>query len=160
MSSASLETLLAEREIQRALARLARAMDERDWAAVDGLMLPEATADLGMGTISGRAEIVAFIRTFLDDCGPTQHLLGNLLVEIDGDAATSRCYVSDMHKGLGEKSHLTFSTLGDYHDTWRKVGGRWMMSHRTKLNHAHVGDIRVLGPGPATGSPVTARSQS
>ena len=67
MSSASLETLLAEREIQRALARLARAMDERDWAAVDGLMLPEATADLGMGTISGRAEIVAFIRTFLDD---------------------------------------------------------------------------------------------
>lgn len=157
MSPIGIETLLAEREIQRALARLARTMDERDWPAVDGLMLPEATADLGMGMISGRAGIIAFIRTFLDDCGPTQHLLGNILIEVDGDVAASRCYVSDTHKGLGDRSHLTFSTLGDYHDTWRKVDGRWMMSHRTKLNRAHIGDIRVLGPGPARPDSIAAK---
>lgn len=160
MIPVGLETLLAEREIQRALARMARAMDERDWPAVDGLMLPEATADLGMGMISGRAGIVAFIRTFLDDCGPTQHLLGNILIEVDGDVAASWCYVSDMHQGLGDKALLTFSTLGDYHDRWRKVDGRWMMSHRTKLNRAHIGDIRVLGPGPATGSPMATKGRS
>lgn len=144
----NLETLLAEREIQRAIVRMARAMDERDWAALDGILLPDATADLGMGSIAGREAIVAFIRTFLDDCGPTQHLLGNLLIEVDGETATSRCYVSDMHKGQGEKSHLTFSTLGDYHDTWRKVDGRWFMVHRTKRNRAQLGDISVLGAGP------------
>lgn len=159
MIPADLETLLAEREIQRALTRMARAMDERDWPAVDDLMLPEATADLGMGMVSSRAEIVAFIRTFLDDCGPTQHLLGNILIEVDGDVATSRCYVSDMHKGQGDKAHLSFSTLGDYHDRWRKVDGRWMMSHRTKLNRAHIGDIRVLGPGPVATSPAAAKER-
>ena len=143
-----LDTLLAEREIYRCLVRIARAMDDRDWQALDSLLLPEATADLGMGTIAGRKEIVVFMRTFLDACGPTQHLLGNVLIEVDGDQASSRCYVSDMHKGLAEKSHLSFSTLGDYHDSWRKAEGGWRLSHRTKLNRAHLGDISVLGPGP------------
>jgi hypothetical protein len=67
----------------------------------------------------------------------------------DGDRAASRCYVSDMHKGVEGKSHLSFSTLGDYHDRWRKVDGQWRLCHRTKLNRAHLGDISVLGPGPA-----------
>jgi hypothetical protein len=143
-----LETLIAEREIGRALYRFARAMDERDWAALDGVLVEDATADLGLGTVSGRAAIVAFMRSFLDACGPTQHLLGNLVIEVEKDRATSRCYVSDMHKGTGDKAHLTFSTLGEYHDSWERRGGQWWMIHRRKLNHAHLGSIEVLGAGP------------
>lgn len=144
-----LDTLIAEREISRAIYRFARAMDERDWAALDGVLAEEATADLGMGVVSGRAAIVAFIRSFLDDCGPTQHLIGNLVVDVDGERATSRCYVSDMHKGMGGKAQLTFSTLGEYHDSWVRRDGRWWMSHRRKLSRAQLGAIEVLGPGPA-----------
>lgn len=149
----SIELLLAEREIHRALVRFARAMDERDWSALDGILLPDATADLGTGPLEGRAAIVAQMRSFLDDCGPTQHLLGNLLVDVDADSAQSRVYVSDLHKGLGDAAHLTFSTLGDYHDRWRRVGGIWRIAHRTKRNRAWIGDIRVLGPGPPGWSP-------
>jgi hypothetical protein len=146
--SGGLETLLAEREIARSLARFARAMDEREWATVGEVLTEDATADMGLGLVQGRSAIIAFIRSFLDDCGPTQHLLGNLVVDVDGDQAFSRCYVSDLHKGVGEKSHLTFSTLGEYHDRWRRRDGRWWMVHRTKLNRAHLGAIEVLGPGP------------
>ena len=143
-----LDRLLAEREIHRALIRVARAMDERDWAAFDDVLLPEATADLGLGLVSGRDAIVSLIRRFLDACGPTQHLLGNVLVEVAGQEATSRAYVSDMHLGLGTKSALTFSTLGDYHDRWQRVDGVWRMSHRMKLNRATLGDISLFdGPG-------------
>lgn len=145
-----LETLIAERDIGRAIHRFARAMDERDWAALDTVLLEDATADLGMGTIRGRGAIVAFIRTFLDDCGPTQHLIGNLDVDVAGESATSRCYVSDMHVGAGDKANLNFSTLGEYHDTWVRRNGGWWMSRRHKLNRAHLGSIDVLGPGPAT----------
>ena len=88
------------------------------------------------------------MRSFLDDCGPTQHLLGNVMIEVEGDSARSSCYVSDMHKGTGAKAALTFSTLGEYHDRWQREGGVWRMAHRTKLNRAHIGDIGVLGPGP------------
>jgi len=46
-----LETLIAERDIGRAIHRFARAMDERDWAALDTVLLEDATADLGMGPV-------------------------------------------------------------------------------------------------------------
>jgi hypothetical protein len=144
----SLEMLLAEREIYRALVRFARAMDQRDWSALDAIVRPDATADLGLGPVHGREEIVGVMRSFLDDCGPTQHLLGNVTIDIDGDTAQSSCYVSDMHKGTGAKAGLTFSTLGEYHDRWQREGDAWRMTHRTKLNRAHIGDIGVLGPGP------------
>ncbi|MBV6416408.1 MAG: hypothetical protein CMLOHMNK_00969 [Steroidobacteraceae bacterium] len=142
------ETLIAEREIARAIHQFARAMDERDWGALDTVMTEDATADLGMGALGGRANIVEFIRSFLDECGPTQHLIGNLVVDVDGDRATSRCYVRDMHQGAGGKAHLDFSTLGEYHDRWVRRNGKWWMTHRHKLNHAHLGSIEVLGPGP------------
>ncbi|WP_116365845.1 nuclear transport factor 2 family protein [Parahaliea mediterranea] len=145
----TLETLLAERAIYRALVHFARAMDERDWDALTALTTDDISADLGAGSLDGRAALVANMRAFLDDCGPTQHLLGNVLIEVEGERASSRAYVSDMHLGQGERAHLTFSTLGDYHDQWRRQDDVWRMCHRRKLNRAHLGDIRVLGAGPA-----------
>ncbi len=144
-----LETLLAEREIGRALYGFARAMDERDWNAITQIMTEDATAEMGTGPLADRSQVIALMRSFLDDCGPTQHLLGNLVIDVSGDQAVSRCYVSDMHKGAGDKDHLTFSTIGEYHDRWQKIDGRWRMVHRTKLNRAHIGSIEVLGSGPA-----------
>jgi hypothetical protein len=146
----TLDMLLAEREIYRCLVRFARAMDQRDWGALDDIVRADATADLGTGELKGRPAIVALMRSFLDDCGPTQHLLGNVLIEVQGDTAQSSCYVSDLHKGTGDRAALTFSTLGEYHDRWQREGGAWRMSHRTKLNRAHIGDISVLGPGPGS----------
>ncbi|HUH38015.1 MAG TPA: nuclear transport factor 2 family protein [Spongiibacteraceae bacterium] len=146
----TLEILLAEREIYRAVVGVARAMDDRDWTALEALLLPDMTADMGTGPLQGSAAVIAMIRSFLDDCGPTQHLLGNVMIDVDGDTARSRAYVSDMHVGVDDKAGRTFSTLGDYHDQWRRVEGRWRISHRAKLNRAHIGSIDVLGPGPAS----------
>lgn len=143
-----LEMLLAERDIARTLYAFARAMDERDWSALDAILAADATADYGLGPLEGRGAIVAFMRSFLDKCGPTQHLLANLVIDVHGPRAASRCYVSDLHVGAGEKSHLIFSTLGEYGDDWRRVDGRWWIVRRRKLNRAHLGDISVLGPGP------------
>jgi hypothetical protein len=90
------------------------------------------------------------MRSFLDDCGPTQHLLGNLTIEVDADGthARSRCYVSDMHVGAGGDDQRTFSTLGEYVDDWRRVDGRWWLVHRRKHSRAFLGSFDVLGPGP------------
>jgi hypothetical protein len=145
----TLDDLLAEREIYRALTLFARAMDARDWQALATITTEDITADIGTGPLAGRAALIADMRSFLDDCGPTQHLLGNVLIEVQGDRASSQAYVSDMHIGQGDKSHLTFSTLGDYRDQWKKVDGGWRMHHRTKLNRAHIGSLEVLGAGPA-----------
>jgi hypothetical protein len=144
----ALQRLLAEREIARQLTRIARAMDERAWAELDTIVAAEASADFGTGRVRGRAAIVTLMRSFLDACGPTQHLLGNLLIEVAGAAAHSRCYVSDLHVGLDEKAHLTFQTLGEYHDRWQCRAGVWWLTERIKLNRAHIGSFAALGPGP------------
>lgn len=149
----TLDDLLAERTITRTLTLIARAMDDRDWAALDDLVLPEVTANLGTGELSGRAELVASIRSFLDDCGPTQHLLGNVIVDADGSSATSRAYVSDLHLGTGAHADAMFQTLGDYHDNWVRRGDSWRLARRVKLSRGHVGSFAVLGPGPDGWSP-------
>ncbi len=145
-----IDTLLAERDIYRNLSLFARAMDLRDWAALTAIMSEDIVADLGTGPLHGPDAVIANLRSFLDDCGPTQHLLGNVLIDINGDEATSQAYVNDMHVGSGDKADLTFRTLGDYHDRWIKRDGRWRMVQRTKHNHAIIGSIEVLGQGPAS----------
>lgn len=141
----TLDLLLSEREIARALTRFARAMDARDWPELLRIMAADATGDLGTGPLASPQAVVDCIAGYLDACGATQHLLGNLLVEVDGDAATSRCYVSDMHLGPAGQEHVTFATLGDYHDRWARQDGVWRMVHRTKINRAHIGSLAVFG---------------
>lgn len=143
-----LETLMAERAIHRQLVAFARAMDERDWQAMDGITSDDIRADVGAGELLGRQAFVDNMRSFLDDCGPTQHLLGNILIEVDGADATTRAYVSDMHLGTGEMADMTFRTLGDYHDRWQKRGENWIMVERVKHNRGLIGSMQVLGPGP------------
>ena len=140
----TLEDLLAEREIQRTLFKVARGMDERDWTGLVELFWPDATAEIGTGPLAGSAAIIATFRRFLDVCGPTQHLLRNVLIDVEGDEARSSAYVFDRHLGLVEKARLTFATLGEYQDEWRKHEGLWRISHRRKLNHASVGDISIF----------------
>ncbi|WP_018178313.1 nuclear transport factor 2 family protein [Jongsikchunia kroppenstedtii] len=137
-----------EREIYRNIVLIARAMDDRDWAAIDPLVDADMTADLGTGPVTSRADMVAIIRSYLDDCGPTQHLVANVLIDVDGDTATSRAYVSDMHLGTGELEGQFFRTLGDYHDDWRRTPDGWRMTRRVKHNRGALGNYAVMGSGP------------
>ena len=141
----TLETLIAHHEIERLLNAFARAMDERDWGRIAEILVEDVVVDVGEGQLTSSAAFIATMRRYLDACGPTQHLLGNLIVEVQGDEARSRCYVSDMHLGVGERSHLTFATLGDYHDRWKKIDGAWRMIERVKHNRAHLGSLDVFG---------------
>ncbi|MEM1114359.1 MAG: nuclear transport factor 2 family protein [Pseudomonadota bacterium] len=139
-----LEQLLAEREITRGLIAFARAMDERDYGTMSALVTPDVHADFGVGGIDGRQAVVDFIASFLDNCGTTQHILGNILIEIDGDTATSEAYVSDMHLSSDPASDISFRTLGNYSDTWVKQDGAWLIARRIKDNRAAVGSMDVF----------------
>ncbi|MFB7860165.1 nuclear transport factor 2 family protein [Rhodococcus qingshengii] len=133
-----------EREIYRKVVRIARAMDERDWSSIEMLMVPDATGDFGNGKLTSAADIIALLQSFLDECGPTQHLIGNVLIEVDGDTATSMSYVADMHLGTGDLEGQFFRTLGDYRDSWSRTASGWMLTRRHKLHTGTMGNIDVL----------------
>lgn len=66
--------------------RYAYALDNRQWTVLDDVFTTDAVARYGTPKspqLNGRENIVASIRSFLDGCGPSQHLLGNHLIEIN-----------------------------------------------------------------------------
>lgn len=142
----NLEILLCETQIQRQLIRMARAMDEREWGTIESIVTPDIHANFGTGDIRGCSAVIDLIRSYLDNCGTTQHLLGNILIEVDGDTATSESYVSDMHLAKDSSLDISFRTLGNYSDTWVKIDNQWRMAKRMKDNRATLGTMSVFEP--------------
>ena len=120
-------------------------MDSRDWQTLETILAEDVSADLGAGEIVGRRKIVEFIRSFLDRCGTTQHLIGNVVIDVDGETATSQAYVCDVHLGKETKSDVTFRTLGEYKDEWVRVKDSWLLKRRIKENRATIGTLDVFG---------------
>src|ERR1700751_4215010 len=140
-----LQRLCDERDIQRALTLFARAMADRDFTAMAEILADDAEGDFGTGRLRGSAAIIELIRGYLDNCGPTQHLLGNVVIDVDGNTAVSRAYIRDVHLRSDADPSARFYTLGDYKDTWqRRTDGTWCLTERIKANRAHVGSLDIF----------------
>ena len=141
--------LLLERELYRVLCRYARACDERDWAAMAQVFTPACVADYGGHHCANRETIVAMIRAHLGGCGPSQHLLGNFLVDHSGAAApSSRISVRAAHRGSGDRKALRYEALGDYLDHWVLTVEGWRIARRTMCMTLEMGDRNMLRPSP------------
>ena len=116
----------ADRDIEQACVRYARALDTRDWQLLDTVFDTAVSAQYGdQPENHGRAAVVASIRAFLDACGPSQHLLGNFDIAVIGTTGRSTCYVRVFHQGKGSRAHLTQETLGTYHAEWHHTTNGW-----------------------------------
>jgi len=100
----ALHTLLDREAIKDVRYRFALALDTRDWALFETLFADEVDADLSaVGSprrTMPKAELAAlFQQSFRRPAAenPTQQLYGNVLVEVDGDAATCRSYLVGYH---------------------------------------------------------------
>jgi hypothetical protein len=146
MDDERLQALCDERDVERALNLFARAMDNRDWDTMAEILADDARGDFGTGSLAGRGTIITMIRGFLDKCGPTQHLLGNVVVDVTGDTAVSLAYIRDVHLNSTADPTTRFYTIGDYHDTWRRrPDGSWCLTERVKINRAYVGPLEIFG---------------
>ena len=93
-------------QIKDKLISYATSLDTRDWVALNAVFDESATAEYGSDSIglkiksSSRKEIVNMCKSSLNGCGFTQHLLGNFIINIDNENATSKCYVRVYHAGL------------------------------------------------------------
>ena len=51
-------------------------------------------------------------------------LIHNLIIDLDGDHATSTCVMEGIIYGT------SYGFQGEYHDTFRREGSRWLFSER------------------------------
>lgn len=127
------------------LVDLADILDQRQWNRLADVFAPDAVAYRGEQT--GLVAIERGIRASLGGCGPSQHLLGNHRVVVDGDRAHSITKVRVLHIGKANRSQSTFECLGDYHDEFVRTPAGWRIMRRRFDVQIRLGDADVLQPG-------------
>ena len=142
-----LQQLLDEREISVQLAVLARILDTRAWDRVPEVVAEDVSFDYSDSGSdeTGRDALLANFRRYLDVCGPSQHLIGSLMVMVEGDRGTSRCYVQARHRAKEPADPRLFDSNGEYIDTWERRPEGWRMVHRRARWQSHSGDPSVIG---------------
>jgi len=135
-----------ERLIQNGLGLFARILDGRQWDRVGEVFAEDVTFNYGNNKEqSGIEAMRSQFMQFLDVCGPSQHLLGSLILSSDGPLLVSRCYVQARHQGAGDKRHLFFDSNGEYMDRWERRREGWRIVRRDVTWHMHMGNPSVLG---------------
>lgn len=125
------------------LGEIAAAIDGRDWQAVRDAFTADAH---GYGKDGGPDAIVAQMRAHLDGVGPTQHLLGNHRVHLDGDRARTLTYARVHHVGAGPMEGSFYECMGEYDDRWVRTEHGWLLSRRSFQIRIGLGDFAVLRP--------------
>lgn len=126
------------------LTRYATAMDQRDWPLLDQVFTEDLVYDAGEWIARSRIEYLGLVRPYLDGCGPTQHLLGNFRIELEGDRARSAVYVRAYHFGTRELARTTYEMLGEYRDEIVRTEAGWRSHHRTLRVWGEIGTREVL----------------
>ncbi|HEV8295876.1 MAG TPA: nuclear transport factor 2 family protein [Acidimicrobiales bacterium] len=130
--------------IVTALNRIGEIFDRRNWDALSEVIDADAVC---YGARGIDAIVSTNLRRYLGGCGPSQHLLGNYQITVHGDVARSRTKVRAFHQGAADRSHLTFESIGVYHDSWKRTAEGWLLVEREFQVDANIGDFSVLAPG-------------
>lgn len=143
-----LQALLDEREITRGLSQFARILDSKNWDALSAVFAEDLSFDYGAGGEQhGMDALRANMTRFLDICGGTQHLIGSILVDVNGDQAVSRAYVQARHQAVGATGGAVFDTHGEYIDRWERRPEGWRIVRRDALWSVLTGDPAVIAAG-------------
>jgi hypothetical protein len=126
-------TALLEREkIRDCIVRLARGEDRRDPAAITAAYWPDSTTDYGVFAGSFD-EYLAWVTPGSPAIPVTQHVLGQSLIELNGDAALVETHVTSYHRIDTGEEHRDTVIGGRYLDRLEQRGGAWRIAERTML---------------------------
>jgi hypothetical protein len=116
-------------ECTELVARVARAIDRCDADLLRTLFHPDATDDHGIfaGTA---AEFIDWVMPLLGSMMRTQHIIGQVLIEVDGDRAAGESYFEAHHAMAGADGDVHMVVAGRYLDRFERRDGRWKISHR------------------------------
>jgi SnoaL-like domain/EthD domain len=145
-AGASLKTLQDEREIARALGRFSRLLDSKSIADLEQVFARDLSFDYGKGGDQHGIEALhAWMHAGLDPCGGTQHLIGNVMVDVTGDSALSRAYVQARHQRPSDLGGQVFDANGEYVDRWERRSEGWRIVRRDARWFVLTGDSGVIG---------------
>ena len=129
-SAGALEDRIA---IAEQLARYADMVDRREWNKMGKIFALEGTIDFraSEGPHGPFREVLAWLDRALDSWPKSLHVISNVIVDLDGDRATSRCY---FHVTAGrenrEGGQYTVTDSGRFIDRWIRTANGWRIVER------------------------------
>lgn len=112
--------------------RYMRGQDRLDAALQVSAFHDDATVDYGF--FAGAAtDFVAFAQGLLARYPATWHMIGQSLIEVDGDEARGEVYFHAWHRRLAEGGPEDLQISGRYVDRYARRDGGWGIVHRVEL---------------------------
>ena len=124
-----LEILADRQDCADLIVRTARAIDRCDEALLREQFHPDAHDDHG-GFKGSIDEFAKWVMPVLGTMERTQHILGQMLIEVDGDTAASETYFEAHHELMIENVMQHMIAAGRYLDKFERRDGTWKMSSR------------------------------
>jgi hypothetical protein len=133
MSDNDLQSLLDRQAITDVILRFCRGVDRKDEELLLTCYHPGARDSHGIFDGPGH-EYVVYLRPVLASFDTIQHVIGNVLIELDGDVAWVESYVTAYHIQTAEDGTPTQLTVsGRYVDRFERRNGEWRIADRQFL---------------------------
>lgn len=125
-----IEALIARQEIAEVIYRYARGIDRLNFDLVRDCYHPDAYDD--HGSFSGSVEeFIVAAKNFLARWTATQHFMGNMLIEVDGDKAKAETYAVAYHRREDVNGNGKDDVMGiRYVDRFERRNNSWRIAHR------------------------------
>jgi SnoaL-like domain len=127
-----IDDLIAKEEIRQAMARYSRGIDRRDEKLVRSAYHEDSVDDHGLGFGGSGYDIAAGTQAFPPEWKMTTHFLGQHLIEVDGDRASSEVYF-ESHQIIQAPDNVEWDweVGGRYLDHWERRGeGEFLITKR------------------------------
>jgi hypothetical protein len=129
-------------------------IDMKRWSELRALYADEVRTDytsLFGGTAQQQAgdALIAGWRGALEKV-KTQHVLGPIVVELAGTAATARCHVRAMHQASGAPGGEHWEVLGHYVFSLQNGASGWKITQMKLETFLQTGNVKLLAEASAT----------
>jgi 3-phenylpropionate/cinnamic acid dioxygenase small subunit len=131
-------------EIADLCVRYMTALDTKDWDLLANCFAAEPVFVHPGGRLTGFDEILARTSAALNPLDATQHLLGNVVVDVAEDTAHASSYFQAQHVRTGAPGGEHYIIAGRYADTLVRTGAGWRIAERVQTYLWRAGNRAVV----------------
>ncbi len=122
------------------------ALDRREFDRLHNVFLPDATFNVAGLPLTGIDAIIGKVSGSLNPLDDSQHLISNHQIQVDGDRATSRCYLQAQHVRKAAEGGPNFIFAGRYEDDLVRTAVGWRIAKRSLIQMWTEGNPAVTRP--------------
>ena len=123
--------LLAKQEIYELVCRYSRGLDRLDPDLLLSVFHEDGWCEYGFSNETPAA-FVDFAMGALGDHAANQHMVGNVLIDVEGDEAFGEVYFNAYHKVKTDEGFEDVIIAGRYLDRYECRDGEWKIAYRSE----------------------------